>query len=279
MNHYIDLHVHSTCSDGTLTPEAVVQLAIENGIRVIALTDHDTAEGVSRAQKAAGCSLDVIPGIEISAEWKGNEIHILGLDIDPDHPALKEYQDEFVREKEIRNAKIAQKITEAGCPITVEEVEQRFPGAIIGRPHYARIMMEKGFVTSVNAAFAAYLGDHGPCYVGRRRIDVRDAVKLIRKCGGHPVMAHPFQYGFSKDLLESIVNLLTEDGLEGLECYYPRYTATDSDRLCKMAKRHGLFVTGGSDFHGANKPEIQLGSGVNGNLRVNYELLETAGLR
>lgn len=332
MTKYIDLHVHSTCSDGTLTPEELVRTAMRQGLAAIALTDHDTAAGVQRALdeverlqrsqpsgdsseslsmgssefsstdssefsstgssefsstgssefssgSASEISLEIIPGIEISAEWLNKEIHILGLDLDPDHPALAAYQDEFLREKEERNRKIAEKITAVGCPVTPEEIQARFPGAVLGRPHYARFMMEKGFVTSVTAAFNQYLGDNGPCFVGRRRISVSDAVKLILECGGHPVLAHPLQYGFSKDRLESLVNYLKDFGLEGMECYYSRYTATDSAKLIKMAGRHGLFVTGGSDFHGGNKPEISLGSGINGNLQIPYSLLQDAGFR
>ncbi len=282
MSDYIDLHVHSTCSDGTCTPEELVSLALEQGLCAIALTDHDTASGVSRMQKAAaeqGGSLDVIPGIELSAQWLNQEVHILGLDLDPDHPALHAYQEEFLRERTERNRKMAEKITEQGCPVTVEEMEQRFPGAVLGRPHYARMMMEKGFVTSVAAAFNRYLGDSGPCYVSRRRIAAEDAVQLILECGGHPVLAHPYQYGFSKDRLESFVQFLKERGLEGMECFYSRYTASDSDKLVRMAKRHGLFVTGGTDFHGENKPEIKLGSGINKNMAVPRSLLTEAGIR
>lgn len=280
MKNLIDLHVHTSCSDGTLTPEEVVATALDLQLAAIAITDHDTAVGVARAKAAVQENpLEILSGIEISAEWLNKEIHILGLDLDPDHPALKNYQDEFLREKEERNRKIAEKITAVGCPVTPEEIQERFPGAVLGRPHYARFMMEKGFVTSVNAAFNQYLGDHGPCYVSRRRISASDAVKLILDCGGHPVLAHPLQYGFSKDRLESLVNYLKDFGLEGIECYYSRYTATDSAKLIKMAGRHGLFVTGGSDFHGGNKPEIALGSGINGNLKIPYSLLQDAGLR
>lgn len=282
MNDQIDLHVHSTCSDGTLTPEELAQLAIHLNLRAIALTDHDSTSGILPARmeaKRLGSNLEILSGIELSAEWQNQEIHILGLDVDPEHPALKKYMRESILEKENRNKKMAEKITAAGCPITVEEVSARFPGATLGRPHYARIMMEKGFVTSINAAFNRYLGDHGPCFVNRSRIASTDAVKLILEAGGHPVLAHPMQYGFSKDRLESFVNLLKEYGLEGMECFYSRYTATDSSKLIRMAGRHGLFITGGSDFHGANKPEIQLGSGINGNLQIPYSLLTDAGLR
>ncbi len=282
MSDFIDLHVHSTCSDGTCTPEELVHLALEKGLLAIALTDHDNAFGVRRMQaeaKNCGGRLDVIPGIEISAQWQNTEIHILGLDLDPEHPALTAYQEEFLKEREERNRKMAEKITAAGCPVTAEEVYERFPGAVLGRPHYARIMMEKGFVTGIDAAFSQYLGDNGPCYVSRRRISAEDAVKLILDCQGHPVLAHPYQYGFSRDRLESFVQLLKNAGLQGMECLYSRYTATDSDRLIKMARRHDLFITGGSDFHGDNKPEIRLGSGIHNSLFVPYSLLQKAGIR
>lgn len=278
----IDLHVHSSCSDGTLSPEELVQLAISLNLSAIALTDHDCVSGIVRAQAEAlrlGNHLEVIPGIEISTDGLNTEIHILGLDLDPAHPALRAYMDDFQKKKEERNRKICEKVTAIGCPITLQELKERFPGAIIGRPHYARLMMEKGFVKSINAAFNAYLGDNGPCYVSRKRMAAADAVKLILECGGHPVLAHPMQYGFSWDRLESFVNYLKDYGLEGMECLYPRYTATDSAKLIRMAKRHGLFVTGGTDFHGANKPEVQLGSGVNNNMAVPYSLLVEADLR
>ncbi|MDO4616757.1 MAG: PHP domain-containing protein [Lachnospiraceae bacterium] len=281
MTEFIDLHVHSTCSDGTLTPEELVQLSAAKGLRAFALTDHDQVSGIERARREAlrlGGSPQVIPGIEISSEWQNSEIHILGYDLDPAHPALQSYLDEFLKEREDRNRKMAEKITAAGCPVTVEEVTERFPEAVLGRPHYARIMVEKGFVTSVAAAFQQYLGDQGPCYVNRRRIPSRDAVQLILSCGGHPVLAHPLQYGFSKDRLESFAQLLKDSGLEGMECLYSGYSVSDSEKLMQLAKRHGLFVTGGSDFHGANKPQIELGTGINGNLAVPYSLLSDAGI-
>ncbi|MDO4489722.1 MAG: PHP domain-containing protein [Lachnospiraceae bacterium] len=277
----IDLHVHSSCSDGTCTPEQVVQLAVAAGLKAIALTDHDTAAGVERACAAAretGSGLLVIPGIELSAQWQNQEIHILGLNLDPTHPDLLSYQEEFLREREERNRRMAEKITAVGCSITVEEVKQRFPGAILGRPHYARVMMEKGFVKSIQAAFNGYLGDRGPCFVSRRRIAATDALKLILSCGGHPVLAHPLQYGFSRDRLESFVDYLKNNGLQGMECLYSAYNASESAKLTDMARRHGLFITGGTDFHGENKPDIALGRGIKGNLAVPFSLLKEAGI-
>ena len=281
MSDFIDLHVHSNCSDGTCSPEELVQLAVSLQLKAIALTDHDSVSGVARARAEAlrlGGSLTVIPGIELSAEWLNKEVHILGLGIDPDHPALTAYLEEFLRERDNRNRKMAEKITAVGCPMMIEELYEHFPGATLGRPHYARLMVEKGFVTSMAAAFNGYLGDNGPCFVNRKRIAASDAVKLILLCGGHPVLAHPMQYGFSKDRLESFINLLKDSGLEGLECLYSRYTASDSSMLIRMAKRHGLFVTGGTDFHGANKPEIHLGTGINNNLEIPWSLLVEAKL-
>ncbi len=282
MSDLIDLHIHSTSSDGTFTPEELVQMAMDLELRAIALTDHDSVSGIRRAQEEVQRrkgTLEIIPGSEFSADWHGCEIHILGLDLDPEHPALDSYIRYLLKEREERNRLMAEKITAVGCPVTPEELAERFPGAALGRPHYARIMMEKGFVTSIAAAFHRYLGDHGPCYVSRRKPSTEEIIWLILECGGHPVLAHPLQYGFSKDRLESFVQYLKELGLEGMECLYSRYNATDSSRLIRMASRHGLFVTGGTDFHGANKPEIRLGTGINENLAIPYSLLTEAGLR
>ncbi len=282
IHNFIDLHVHSTCSDGTCTPEDLVSLAEEKHLRAIAITDHDCVSGVKRALSAAesaGSSVEIIPGIEISADWQGMEIHILGLDIDPWHSAILSYQEEFLKEREERNKLMAERITAAGCPVTAEEVQERFPGAILGRPHYARIMMEKGFVTSLDAAFKQYLGDRGPCYVSRRRISASDACSLLLACKGKPVLAHPFQYRLSKERLESLVDYLKGFGLQGMECLYSGYSPSDMTKLQDMAKRHGLFISGGSDFHGDNKPSITLGSGIRGELQIPYSLLTDAGIR
>lgn len=274
MDKYIDLHVHSTCSDGTFTPEELVEYALKKGLAAFALTDHDTTDGIRRAAAAAeGSSLLVIPGIELSTEYHGSDVHILGLGIHPDNPAFRNYLQQFRRSRDLRNEKMIQKLRDYGIDISQDSMKEQFPDCVWTRAHFALYLKSRGYVKEMWDAFPRYIGDHAPCYVPREGITPAQAVRLVRSGGGHPVLAHPLLYHFSREKLEQLVSSLADEGLQGIEAIYSTNRGSDESSMKQLARRHGLAITGGSDFHGANKKDIDLGSGK-GNLRIPYELWE-----
>ena len=279
MQGYIDLHVHSNCSDGTFTPEELVAHALKKQLRAFALTDHDTIEGISRAEAAAeGTSLTVIPGIELSTEYQGKDIHILGLGIDPENKVFLDYLRRFQEARDLRNEKMIRRLQEYGVDITSEKMVEQFPDCIWTRSHFALYLQTHGYVKEMWDAFPKYIGNDAPCYVPREGITPRQAVQLVLEGKGHPVLAHPILYRLSPSRLESLVAGLTSAGLQGIEAIYSQNRNTDESAMKQLAKRHGLAVTGGSDFHGANKKDIDLGSGK-GNLKIPYELWENLASR
>ena len=274
MGKLIDLHVHSDCSDGTCSPEELVELAKQKGLSAFALTDHDTTEGVARARHAAeGTVVCVIPGIEFSTSYEKRDVHVLGLGIDPEDEYFQENLDRFRNSRDRRNEEMIRKMQEHGISITQEEVEKLFPDAVITRAHFARFLVEKKFVGSTNEAFDRYLGDRACCFVPREKVTPFQAVRLIKENGGYAVLAHPLIYGFSKGKLEELVREMKKAGADGIEAIYSQNRWNDEGEMRALAKRHGLKITGGSDFHGSNKPGIEMGTGK-GNLRIPYELWE-----
>lgn len=274
MGKLIDLHVHSDCSDGTCSPEELVELAKQKGLSAFALTDHDTTEGVARARHAAeGTEVCVIPGIEFSTSYEKRDVHVLGLGIDPEDEYFQENLDRFRNSRDRRNEEMIRKMQEHGISITQEEVEKLFPDAVITRAHFARFLVEKKFVGSTNEAFDRYLGDRACCFVPGEKVTPFQAVRLIKENGGYAVLAHPLIYGFSKGKLEELVREMKKAGADGIEAIYSQNRWNDEGEMRALAKRHGLKITGGSDFHGSNKPGIEMGTGK-GNLRIPYELWE-----
>lgn len=270
----IDLHVHSTASDGTCSPSEVVALAAAAGLSAIALTDHDTVDGVPEALAAAEShSVRVIPGAELSALWHEKEIHILGLFLPPDSPALKEELGRLRQKREERNDEIIRRLTKAGLPVTREELQGGCPGTVITRAHFARVMLEKGYVSSRNEAFSRYLKPGGPYCPRKEHLFPETAVRLICDAGGFAALAHPLQYRFGNAELEELTTFLAGLGMKGLEVYHSSNNSYESRKLRELAGRHGLLPTGGSDFHGDNKPDIRIGVG-RGNLKVSSLLLE-----
>ncbi len=275
--NYIDLHVHSTASDGSYTPSELVRYAIEKGLIAFALTDHDTTEGIDEALNEAELINDfspikVIPGIELSAEYKGKDIHILGLNIDYHN---KEFQDKIEYFRNIRaerNVKMIKLLNKHGFKITEEQLQERFKDAVITRAHFAIMLVECGYVKDKDIAFKKYLNPGCPCYVPRTRINVIDAISLIHLANGKAVLAHPLLYHFSEEELDSLVALLKANGLQGLEAIYSSNKWNDESRMKQLAQKYDLFITGGSDFHGLAKPTLDLGIGY-GNLKVPAELL------
>lgn len=273
----IDLHVHSNQSDGTYSPSELVSYAIEKGLTAFALTDHDTTGGLDEAMRAASCaaqSVTVISGIEFSTVYENKDIHVLGLDIDYKTPVFLSALADFVASREQRNEKMCKKLQEyARIDITYEKLLAAFPGAVITRAHYARYLSDHGYVKSMPEAFDRYIGDHAPCFIPREKVTPAQAVQLILSAGGVPVLAHPPLYHMSDERLDRLVRTLTENGLAGIEAIYSTYTAGEEVHMRSLASQYGLIITGGSDFHGSNKPDIDLGTGK-GKLYVPDELLE-----
>lgn len=273
--NYVDLHVHSNASDGTLRPSEVVCLAKETGLTAIALTDHDTVEGVDEAVAAGReYEIEVIPGVELSCAYISREIHIVGLFVDCHN---QDFLDELARLKDTRNARneqMAKKCREQGMRITMEELLAEYPGAVLTRAHFAALLTKKGYVSSVKDAFERYLNDHGPCFVPRYKMPCAQTIELIHSAGGLAILAHPILYKLGNSELAKLVNYLTKCGLDGIEVLYSTYTASDERRIDKLAKENALLISGGSDFHGANKPHVHLGL-CRGNMKISYDVLET----
>lgn len=270
---FIDLHVHSNASDGTFTPAELVDYAEEKGLYAFALTDHDTVDGIEEAAAAAENKMvKVIPGIEISAEFGECDLHILGLNVDYKSSGFLKIVEECRKSRDSRNLKMIEKVREQGMPLTREIMEERFGNVSVTRAHFARYMMDEGFTASKEEAFEKYLNPGRPCYVPREKISPKMAVTLILEAKGHPVLAHPLLYHLDYDRLAVTISSLKSFGLEGIEALYSLNTPSDDSRLARMAQNQGLFITGGSDFHGSNKPDIDLGVGK-GNLRIPKELL------
>ncbi len=276
---YIDLHVHSTASDGTLTPSEVVDRAASVGLSAFALTDHDTLHGVAEAKeraawhKAQGHPVEVYPGVEISAAYKKRDIHILGLLVDESNEILDRTLSASVENRDRRNDKIIEKFAELGITLTMEELQEGAPGSVITRAHFGRALLRKGIVSSIQEAFEKYVGDNGPCYTAREYMSPEQAISLIKKAGGVPVLAHPLLYNLPHDELYALVDRLKKAGLKGIEVYYSSNRGQDEANVKALANHFDLVATGGSDFHGAMKPAIELGSGK-GNLKIPYSVLE-----
>lgn len=272
----IDLHTHSTCSDGTFSVKELIDRAHEKGLAAIALTDHDTVEGIDAAVQYAAekyPDLEVVPGIELSTESDGREVHIVGLFIDNHDKDFVDSLSAFIDSRTTRNIKMCKKLTEeAGIPISYEELEKEFPDTVITRAHFAKFMVERDYVNSRAEVFDRYIGDHCPYYVGREKITPEDAVRSILKAKGVPVFAHPILCRLSDDRLEALVSRLKDAGLVGIEAIYSTYERRDEVRIKELAKKYDLLVSGGSDFHGANKPDIDLGTGC-GKLFIPEDLL------
>lgn len=270
----VDLHVHSTKSDGSFTPAQLVDYAMEKGLSAFALTDHDTTEGLAEAFEAAeGKNIEVIPGIEFSTEYQGKDIHILGLYIDYEGEEFKKYLVDFQNSRTLRNEKMCKKLSEHGVNITYEELQKRFPEAVLTRAHYAKFLWEEGYVSSMKEAFDRYIGDHAPCFLPREKVTPVQAVELILRVKGVPILAHPVLYGMSDERLETLVSTLKEAGLVGIEAVYSTYNNAEERKMKALAKKYDLLISGGSDFHGTTKPGLDLATGY-GKLFIPYEILE-----
>ncbi len=274
----IDLHLHTTASDGSLPPEQVIVLAQAAGVSALAITDHDTVEGLPRAiEVGANAGIEVIPGIELSARYgpggPQGEIHILGYFLDWKDAGLHAALGRFRATRHARNPRIIEKLNALGLDITYEEVKALAGTESVGRPHIARVLMEKEYVTSAKEAFDRYLSAGAAAYVPRELPEPADAIAVIRAAGGVPVLAHPSWLERADQSIYKICERMKGEGLRGVEVHYSTHRPEQTAQYLETARRLDLLVTGGSDFHGLTKPDIQVGTG-RGTLSVPQKLLE-----
>ncbi|MBN2831602.1 MAG: PHP domain-containing protein [Candidatus Omnitrophica bacterium] len=262
---FSDLHLHTNYSDGTYTPEDLVKKAVGAGLSCIAITDHDTISGIKEAIEAANpINLEVLPGIEISAEVSGKEVHILGYLIDYNYPYLLKKLDHLRENRILRIHKIVSKLNNIGINLQAEDVFEVSCGAVPGRLHVARALLKKGFIKSTQEAFNKYIGDNGPAYSLGFRFSPKEAISVIKESGGIPVLAHPY---LIRD--DNLVNEFIRSGIMGLEVYYPEHSQGEINFYLNLAKENNLLVTGGSDYHGSAKPSVRIGS-----IKLPYSLVE-----
>ena len=261
----IDLHTHSSFSDGSLSPRELVQLAKERRLRAIALTDHDTVAGLEEALEAGNeLGVEVVPGVEISAQYPPGTMHILGYYVHASQPELLGALKKLQQARAARNPKIIQRLQALGLEITTTEVLD-LSGGQVGRPHIAKALLNKGYVSSIDEAFSRYLRKGAVAYVEKFRFPPKEAIALIRRAGGIAVLAHPFTLGMDKaEELALLVHELAEMGLEGIEVFYPGHTEKMVVIYEDIAKRLGLVCTGGSDFHGNFRNHSDLGNTILG---------------
>lgn len=272
MNKTIDLHVHSTCSDGTFSPVQLVDYAVSKRLSAFALTDHDTIDGIAPAIEAAiGKQLQVIPGIEISTVYHGKDVHILGLGIDFSDCTFQKNLIRFRDSRNSRNHKLVDRLNEYAVNISLTQMEERFPNVVLTRAHFARFLMDEGYTSTISKAFERYIGDDAPCFVPREKASPAQAIELIHAAGGYASLAHPLLYHLSDKALDALVNDLARFGIDALEAIYSTNRWTDESNMKRLARKYKLKITGGSDFHGENKPGIDLGSG-RGNLSISYDI-------
>ena len=275
----IDLHTHTCKSDGSYTPTELVDYAIEKNLAAVAITDHDSIEGLDEAVAHAAAlrerglpSVEMIPGIEFSTKYEKQDVHIVGLYISYEREAFQSALGSFVDSRVSRNRKMCENLQGAGIDITYEKLLAMYPDAVITRAHYASYLLEHGYVKSRQDAFARYLGDHTKYFVPREKVTPSQAVDLILKADGVPILAHPHLYHMGNDRLDTLVSSLKADGLMGIEVFYSTYSNQDVRDMQRLAAKYNLLVSGGSDFHGANKPGLDLGCGY-GKLYIPEETL------
>jgi len=257
----LDLHIHTTASDGTCTPEEVVRMAAKKGFSLIAITDHDTMDGVKEAMEAGKkYNVEVIPGVEISA-GVDLEVHMLGYGMSPDHPVMVEMMEDMRRARIDRMVRMIENLRGMGIDITQEEVESLADGAI-GRPHIARVLIAHGIVPDVRTAFREYIGLNAPAYAERRKMTSEQVVRNIRAAGGVPVLAHGGLLRIGEVQMNQWIDCMVGAGMMGLECYHNAHNPAMERFLRNAAQKRNLLVTGGSDFHGATRKDIDLGTGL-----------------
>jgi predicted metal-dependent phosphoesterase TrpH len=255
--NYIDLHLHTTCSDGTLTPAEIVREALGRGLTIIAIADHDTSAGVAPALSAAsGTDLWVVPAIELNTDYREQEVHVLGYGIDPEAAALRAALQKMLAGRYNRNLLILERLKELGVPVAWEKVAALAAGEVIARPHLARALVQAGHVKSVQEAFDRFLGKGAPAFIERISLTPQEACRVILESGGLPVLAHPGRINYLELIAE-----LSPCGLRGVEVYHPDISPNKRRKLSALAKKLGLLTTGGSDYHGPDRVHMaEIGS-------------------
>lgn len=270
----IDLHSHSSASDGSDAPERIPELAAAAGCGAVALTDHDTLEGIAEAgARASELGIELVPGCELSCEVREGTMHLLVYFVGPGEGPLQDRLVHLQAVRKERNRRMVDRLRQLGLNVTYDELLAEAGGRGVGRPHAAAVLMRKGFVSSVQEAFDRYLAKGKPGYVEKERLSPAEAVRLARASGGKPVLAHPFSLRRTLEALESAVGELCGFGLAGVESLYSRYSPDEREALVRLAQRHGLVATGGSDHHGTYKPDLSIGVGA-GDLNVPDQVLE-----
>ena len=276
----IDLHIHSTASDGTFTPSEIVRHAIKLKLKAIAITDHDTLAGSSAALNSGiPAALEFLTGVEISAApppiyHQAGSFHLLGYSIHLADSELNQTLEVLQLARKNRNPAIINRLNELGISISLDEVREEAGDVQLGRPHIAQIMISKGVVSSIGEAFDQFLGTDKPAYVDKYRVQCSQAIGAILGAGGIPVLAHPGLLEYeSETQLDDLIGQLKQMGIQGVEVYYPEHTADQTRLFAELARRHDLLLTGGTDFHGSIHPDIEMGSGK-GNLSVSYDLFQ-----
>ena len=257
----IDLHVHTTMSDGTMPPRQVVELARDKGLKAIAITDHDTTSGIQEALEAGeSFGVEVIPGVEISGACDHGILHILGYFIDCSNPELDDKLSYLRDKRKARISEILSKLLANNIFISEADVRRESHGSSPGRPHLANLMYENGYVKTRQEAFDKYLRKGSVAYVPKVKMEASDAINLISRAGGVSVVAHPHSLNIQDyEKLLTVMSSFVEMGLKGIEAYYPQHTSGQTEMFLGIAKEMGLIVTGGTDFHGTNKPGVELG--------------------
>ncbi len=271
----IDLHTHTDESDGTYTPDQLIAEAAELKLEALGITDHDTLAGYDAAvapAKAAG--LDLVCGIELSTKLRGRSVHLLGYFLaQPPTQAFRDWLTEMQMSRRDRNVRLAARLREMGFEVSLAEVESRGK-SLAGRPHFAQVMVEKGYVKNTRQAFDDYLDESAKAYVDRKEPQFGEAVQRILDGGGLPSLPHPIRVPRNGEAIEDLLEEMVASGLRAIEAYHSDHSAADQQLFLQQAKRYDLAVTGGSDFHGGNKPRIRLGSGMDGNLHVPKSVLD-----
>lgn len=273
----IDLHVHSTASDGTFSPGDLVKYAHQKHLKAIALTDHDTIDGVDEAIEAGkNYNVEVIPALEFAADYMGHEFHILGLNVDYTNEHFRNTLTTLQQQREDRNKNMIAKLKTLGFDVDVQELYNIAGGKkVVTRAHFAKLLLEKGYVKTRNEAFDKYIGEGCAAYIPRRLLTAEACIKLILEHNGIPVLAHPTLYNMSMHEIDIAVKTLVDYGLIAIEGIYPLYSAQQIGDIKAIAKKYNLKLSGGSDFHGANKPNIDIGTGIGNNISVPYTVWET----
>lgn len=246
----LDLHSHTTASDGVFSPVELVEEAYRNGVRALAVTDHDTIASIPEARAVAGrLGMELIPGVELSAtQPDGRSIHVLGYFFDETDPKLTATLSRLVEGRDARNLQIAAKLTALGMPVTIEEVTAKAKGSV-GRPHFAQVMIERGYVQSFEEAFDRWLAEGRPACIERFVITPKDAIDVLHGAGGIAVLAHPLTYGRAPEQADALLARAAQEGMDGVEVYYASHSPGETNMLGYFARRHGLLFSGGGDFH------------------------------